>query len=114
MIKMTFTLDEETVRELERAARRQAIPKSRVVREAVHLYAQQLGRLTEEERARLLDTFDEVVARIPRRSRAEVERELEEVRRARRRGGRRSTRAASAGGTGRSVGKTAATRQKDR
>jgi hypothetical protein len=49
-----------------------------------------MGRLTEEERDRVLDVFDETTARIPDRPRAEVEAELEAVRNARRAGGRRS------------------------
>lgn len=88
MKKMTFTLDEEAVRELERAAERLDTSKSRVVREALRVYGDQLGRLTDEERARMLDTFDEVVGRIPHRPRDEVEEELAELQRARRRGGR--------------------------
>jgi predicted transcriptional regulator len=38
MRKMTFTLDEATAREIDRAADRLDIPKSQVVREAVQLY----------------------------------------------------------------------------
>lgn len=87
---MTFTLDDEAVRELERAAERLDIPKSQVVREAVSLYGEQLGRLSEEERKARLAAFDRVVPAIPDRPREEVERELEELRKTRRGGGRRS------------------------
>ena len=90
MKKMTFTLDEAAVRELERAADRLDMPKSQVVREALGLYGEQLGRLSDEEREAKLAAFDEVVTAIPDRSREEVERELAEVRDARRSGGRRS------------------------
>lgn len=90
MIKVTFTLDDETVAYLERAASRLSMPKSQVVREAIRLYGNQMGRTTEEERDRLLAAFDEVSPRIPDRPRGEVEAELEEIRRARRAGGRRS------------------------
>jgi len=90
MIKVTFTLDDETIVCLDRAAARLSMPKSQVVREAIRLYGEQMGRLTEEERDRVLEVFDETTERIPDRSRAEVEAELEDVRNARRAGGRRS------------------------
>ena len=88
MIKVTFTLDEETVAYLDRTAGRLRMPKSRVVREAIRIYGEQAGRLTEKERERLLEAFDEVTPRIPDRPRGEVERELDDVRSARRAGGR--------------------------
>lgn len=90
MIKVTFTLDDETVGYLERAAERLSKPKSQVVREAIRLYGEEMGRLTDEERDRMLEVFDDVTADIPDRPRSEVEAELDEVRRARRAGGRRS------------------------
>lgn len=90
MKKMTFTLDEDSVRELERASERLGIPKSQVVREAVRVYGEQLGRLSDEERREKLKVFDEVVPALPGRSRPEVERELEAIRRARRGGGRKT------------------------
>lgn len=90
MKKMTFTLDDEAVRELERASDRLGIPKSQVVREAVRVYGEQLGRLNDAERRAKLKAFDEAVAALPDRPREEVERELQAVRRARRGGGRRT------------------------
>jgi hypothetical protein len=90
MIKVTFTLDDATIVYLDRAAARLSMPKSQVVREAIRLYGEQMGRLTEEERDRVLDVFDEVTGRIPDRPRTEVEAELEAVRSARRAGGRRN------------------------
>ncbi len=89
-IKVTFTLDEKTVATLRRTADRLTMPKSRVVREAIHEYSARVGRLSSEERLRMLRTFDEVVPRIPERSVEHVERELDEIRRARRAGGRAS------------------------
>jgi hypothetical protein len=89
MVKVTFTLDDETVRSLRGTAARLAKPQSQVVREAVMDYAARAGRLSEVERLRLLNTFDKIVAAIPRRPARQVERELAEVRAARRRGGRR-------------------------
>lgn len=88
MRKMTFTLDEATAREIDRAADRLDIPKSQVVREAVQLYGEQLGRLSDEERRDRLAAFDALVPALPARPRDAVERELAEVRNARRRGGR--------------------------
>ena len=88
-VKVTFTLDERTVARLRRAAERMSVPKSQVVREAIGEYSARIGRLGEEERLRLLRTFDEVVPAIPERPAAEVEREIREVRKARRAGGRR-------------------------
>ena len=90
MKKMTFTLDDDAVRDLEHASERLGIPKSQVVREAVRVYGEQLGRLSEEERRTKLKLFDEVAAAVPERPRPEVERELEAIRRARRGGGRRT------------------------
>jgi len=87
--KVTFTLDQETLARLRTAAERLAIPKSAVVREAIRDFAERAGRLGETERRRQLDAFDRLVPLIPRRSRAEVERELDGLRRARRAGGRR-------------------------
>ncbi len=91
-IKVTFTLDERTVGRITRTAERLNMPKSQVVREAVGEYSARVGRLGEEERLRLLRTFDEVVPAVPSRPAAEVDREIEEVREARHAGGRRAGR----------------------
>jgi len=88
--KVTFTLDEKTVARLNRAAGYLRIPKSQVVREAIGEYSANLGRLSEEERDRMLSVFDEAVASIPTRPRKEVEEELRAIREARRGGGRRT------------------------
>ena len=90
MIKVTFTLDDGTVASLERIADRLSKPKSQVVREAIRLYGEQTDRLSAEERDQMLRLFDEVTELIPERPRGEVEKELAEVSRARRSGGRRS------------------------
>ena len=50
MVKMTFTLDEETVAALEQAAQRLAKPRSAIVREAIREYGARAGLLSEEER----------------------------------------------------------------
>jgi hypothetical protein len=63
--------------------------KSQVVREALQMYGEQLGRLTDVERERLLADFDRTIGDVPARPREDVEEELTEVARARRAGGRR-------------------------
>ena len=88
--KATFSLDAETLRRLELAADQVGKSKSEVVREAVAEYASRLDRLSEAERLSMLRRFDEVVPRIPHRPAAAVERELAELRKARRAGGRRA------------------------
>lgn len=95
MKKVTYTLDDETVADLERIADRLSRPKSQVVREAIQLYREEMDRLTDEEREAMLRAFDRLTAKIPKRSRAEVERELDEIRRARRSAGGRTTKKAS-------------------
>jgi metal-responsive CopG/Arc/MetJ family transcriptional regulator len=88
--KMTFTLDDETAARIDRIAERLRMPKSGVVREAIRDYAALVGRLSERERRRMLEVFDDVIDQIPERSLESVEQEIETVRRARRGGGRRS------------------------
>lgn len=90
--KVTFTVDEATIARLDDAAQRLAIPKSEVVREAIHEYHLRIGKLGEAERRRMLADFDRLVPRIPGRPAAEVDNELSEIRRARQRGGRKSMR----------------------
>ena len=85
---MTFSVDEETAARLRYAADALRKPKSQVVREAIADYADRVGRLTESERRRMLDAFDELVPAIPARSEGEVREELADIRRARRAGGR--------------------------
>lgn len=89
MVKVTFTLDEETVARLRRSAARLAKPRSQVVREAIRDYAGRVGRLSEQERLRLLRVFDDVTAAIPARPARAVDAELRALRQARRAGGRR-------------------------
>ena len=86
--KVTFTLDVQTVRQIEDAAERLAKPKSQIVREAVSDYHARIGRLSEAERDRMLKVFDALVPRIPVRPQREVDAELREIRRARQSGGR--------------------------
>jgi predicted DNA-binding protein len=87
-VKATFTLDQATIKRLQLASERLGRPKSQIVREAIHNYPEHLGRLTEEERVRMLRVIDEMVPMIPRRPVEEVEAELKAIREARRRGWR--------------------------
>lgn len=87
---MTFTLDEGTAQQIDRTAERLGIPKSRVVREAVAEYATRAGKLTDGERRRMLAILDETIPHLPARRPARVQRELADLRRARRGGGRKS------------------------
>jgi propanediol dehydratase small subunit len=87
--KVTFTLDDLTIQRLETASERLNRPKSQVIREAVADYFERAGRLSEAEKQRLLKVFDELVPRIPARTPRSVKREIDEIRTARRSGGRR-------------------------
>lgn len=89
MRKVTFTLDEETLRCLADAAERLRIPKSAVLREAIRDYRERIDRLTERERVNLLKVLDTLLPQIPPRSRSAVKREIRKVREARVVGGRR-------------------------
>jgi metal-responsive CopG/Arc/MetJ family transcriptional regulator len=90
MKKVTFTFDDRTVSSLERTAARLSKSKSQVVREAIRAYGETVDRLSDEEREKMIRLFDDLTEKIPDRPRAEVEKELEEVKRNRRSGGRRT------------------------
>ena len=90
MVKMTFTFDEETVATLRRAASRLKKPQSVVVREAIQDYASRADRLSDDERKRMLKVLDRMMARPQKRTAAQVDTELAEVRTARKSGGRRT------------------------
>ncbi|HEY7334871.1 MAG TPA: ribbon-helix-helix protein, CopG family [Bryobacteraceae bacterium] len=89
-VKVTFTLDEATVNKLNRTALNLAKPKSEVVREAINDYYVKSDRLSDEERERMLRVLDEMMARPPTRTQAEVDRELRQIRASRKRWGRRT------------------------
>ena len=94
MTKVTFTLDAETVARLRRTAVRLARPQSQVVREAIRDYDERSGKLSEEERRRLLEAFDRLVPAIRPRPAREVDAELKELRASRRAGSFRRARRA--------------------
>ena len=88
--KATFSLDHETLERLKLTAERLGRPKSEVVRLAILDYSERVGRLSERERLQKLKAFDELVPRIPSTSVRQVEAEIDDIRRVRRGGGRRS------------------------
>ena len=90
MAKVTFSVDDATIRTLKATAERLQKSQSLVFREAVAEYAARAGRLTHAEQRRMLDAIDRMIGRPATRSRAEVTGELREIRRARRHGGRRT------------------------
>ena len=92
MVKMTFTVDEKTAETLRRTASLLNKPQSAVVREAIQDYANRAHRLSHEERIRMLEVIDRMMARSPTRAQTEVDREIAAIRKARRTGGRRSGR----------------------
>lgn len=90
MVKVTFSLDDETVEQIRRAANRLGKAQSHIVREAVAEYAARADRLSERERLRLLGVLEDIGALAPTRSAKAVDQELAEGRSARRAGGRHS------------------------
>jgi len=90
MVKVTFTLDDETIGRLRRLAARLRRPLSQVVRESIKDYEARSDKLSDEERMRLLAVLNKIKKTPPTRSRAEVDAELREIRAARRSGGRRT------------------------
>jgi len=92
MVKVTFTLDDETVERLRRLATRLRRPQSQVVRESIREYEVRSDKLSEDERRRMLDVLDRITKAPPTRPQAEVDAELREIRAARRRWARREPR----------------------
>jgi predicted DNA-binding protein len=84
MVKVTFTLDEETVARLRRAATRLAKPQSQVVREAIRDYEARNDKLSDEERRRMLEVLDRVLPAVRARTKPDVDTEIKEVRHVRR------------------------------
>jgi metal-responsive CopG/Arc/MetJ family transcriptional regulator len=89
MVKVTFSLDDETVAEIRRTAARLGAPQSQVVRDAVADYAARTDRMSERERQRVLGVLEGLRRGAASRSAAKVDQELRDLRAARRQGGRR-------------------------
>lgn len=92
MVKVTYSLDDATVRRIRRAAERLGKPQSQVVREAVAEYDARTDRLSEAERLRMLDVLDRWRKEHTPRSPESVEAELREIRESRREGWDRRSR----------------------
>jgi len=90
MVKVTYTLDDATVAEIRRTAERLGRPQSQVVREAVAEYAARADRVGERERLRTVSILTSLKKTPSTRPAKEVDAELDAVRRARRKGGRRT------------------------
>lgn len=88
--KVTLTLDEETIQRLESASASLGKSKSEVLKEAVAGYRILPDRLNEAERQRMLKALAVLRNLPPSRPDEEVQQEIEEIRAARRSGGRRS------------------------
>ena len=89
MVKVTYTLDEETIARIRTVAARFKKPQSQIVREAVRHYAEHADRLTDEERRERVRRIKAMIARPPTRTAEEVDAELAEIRAVRRLSGRR-------------------------
>ena len=92
MAKLTFSLDDETVQLLRRVAERSGKPQSLIVREAVAQYAAREEMLSDADRERLFTVLQQIKTRPGSRTAVEVDRELQELRRARRTGWSRAGR----------------------
>ena len=90
MVKVTFTVDPETVEILKRTAARMKKPQSAIFREAIRDFADRADKLTAEERERMLATLARIRAQKPTRTRQEVEAKIAGIRAARKTGGRRT------------------------
>jgi hypothetical protein len=86
MAKLTFSLDDETVRTLKRLAERTRKPQSLLVREALVEYAAKEETLSDGERRRRLDVLRSLGQQPPTKAAPAVERELRDIRRSRRTG----------------------------
>lgn len=84
MVKVTYSLDDATVRRIRRAAERLGKPQSQVVREAVAEFDARTDRLSEAERLRMLEVLDRLSKEPVTRSQKSVEAELREIRESRR------------------------------
>jgi len=91
MAKATFTVDDDTLRTIRKLADRSRKPQSWIVREAVAHYAARDEKLSSDERERLLRVLDEMIERPAEsddKTATDVDRELRELRHARRSRGR--------------------------
>ena len=90
MVKLTFTVDDQTVEILKRTASRLGKPQSAIFREAIRDFADRADRLSASERERMLSALARIRAQKPTRAQSEVDSEISNIRAARRTGGRRT------------------------
>jgi hypothetical protein len=88
--KVTFTIDEVTLARLQDAASRLAVSKSEVVRKAIAEFHGRVRRVNERKRASMSRSLQEYLATPATRKAGAVDRELRDIREARRTTGRRS------------------------
>ncbi len=81
---MTFTLDDDCVAKLKRAAARHGKPQSWVVREAVTDFATKSDMLSPEEKTRMIAALERFRQTPVTGTQADVDREVAEIRRSRR------------------------------
>lgn len=86
----TLTLDDETIQQIESAPARLGKSQSEFVQEAIAHYRPIADRLSEAERQQMLRAMAILKRLPPSRPDEEVKQELEEIRAARRSGGRRT------------------------
>ena len=67
MVKVTFTLDDETVARIRRAAGRHAKPQSAIVREAVAEYAARADATGDADRENLIRALDRIPGQVSTR-----------------------------------------------
>ena len=84
MVKVTYTIDEETLARIRTTAARFKKPQSQIVREAVRHYAEHTDRLTGEERRERVQRIKAMMARPHTRTAKEVDAELAAIRASRR------------------------------
>jgi hypothetical protein len=89
MVKVTFTIDEDTANTLRRISKRVDRSQSQVLREAIRHYEPHAGQLSAQERKARVELFDRVIAGLPKSPASKVDAELREIRSSRREGWRR-------------------------
>ena len=88
MVKIPYSPDKRTVRQIRRTADRLGISRAHVLREAIADDCARRDRLSERERLRLLSAIDHLRDAPVTRSEQSVDAEIRAVRAARRRSGR--------------------------
>jgi hypothetical protein len=88
--EITLTLDEETIQRIEMAAEHLGKSNSEVVEDLMAKYHELPDRLSDTERQRMLNVLERIRNRPSLKTDDDVRREIEEIRAARRSGGRRT------------------------